>query len=634
MTLTAPPVGPRYAPPELVDEPATPERRRRSGRLRGDPADPSWVRPAVLALLAATAVLYLWGLGASGWANSFYSAAAQAGSQSWKALFFGSSDASNFITVDKPPAALWVMGLSVRLFGLSSWSILVPEALMGVASVGVLYLTVKRWFGAGAGLLAGAVLALTPVATLMFRFNNPDAMLTLVLVIGAYCLTRALEDGRGRWLYAAFALVGLGFLTKSLQAVLVLPAFGLVYLVAAPTHLRRRIGQLAIATAAFVASFGWWVAIVELLPASLRPYIGGSQDNSELSLIFGYNGFGRLTGNETGSVGGGGGAPGAPGRRAGRLGARRAHRPHPCGDDPLGWLVAGDGCHVQPRPGDHPPVLHGRPGAGARRADRDRRCRVVAAPARARRPHRAGRDERGDRLVDAATAAALVIFTGVVGAIGVLVAPSLGRGMRAAVLATAIVGGLAAPAAASVATAATAHSGAIPSASPQTTVGLGGFGGGPGGRFGGGPPGGQLGTGQAGAPPTRNGGGFGGGGGIGGIGGILQSSQSDAELTAALQADAGRYTWVAATIGANQAAGYQLASQEPVMAIGGFNGSDPWPTLAAFQQYVANGQIHYFIAGGGGPGGGNGTASAISAWVEATFTATTIGATTVYDLTT
>ena len=314
MTLTAPPphdaqpAGPRWATPAgpAADPPAPPVRRRRLAWLRRDPADARWVRPAVVALLAATAVLYLWGLGASGWANSFYSAAAQAGSQSWKALFFGSSDSSNFITVDKPPAALWVMGLSVRLFGLNAWSLLVPEALMGVASVGVLYLTVKRWFGAGAGLLAGAVMALTPVAVLMFRFNNPDALLVLVLTIGAYGMTRALEAASGRWLYLAFALVGLGFLTKMLQAILVLPAFGLVYLVAAPNPLRKRIVQLVVAGAVFVASFGWWIAIVELLPASARPYVGGSQDNSVLSLIFGYNGFGRLTGNETGSVGGGG----------------------------------------------------------------------------------------------------------------------------------------------------------------------------------------------------------------------------------------------------------------------------------------------------------------------------------------
>src|SRR3954447_1357574 len=203
MTSTLP------APAPVLQNPP-PARRR----------DPAWARSALYVLLVLTGLLYIWGLNKSGWANAFYSAAAQAGSESWKAFFFGSSDAANSITVDKTPAALWFMDISVRIFGLNTWSILVPEALMGVASVGLLYATVRRWFGAGAGLLAGAVLALTPVATLMFRFNNPDALLVLVLVAGAYCVTRALEAASTRWLSLAFALVGLGFLTKMLQALL------------------------------------------------------------------------------------------------------------------------------------------------------------------------------------------------------------------------------------------------------------------------------------------------------------------------------------------------------------------------------------------------------------------------------
>src|SRR4051794_36017914 len=141
------------------------------GRRLWRPAgQPRWARAGLAALLLGTALLYLWGLGESGWANSFYSAAAQAGSQSWKAFFYASSDAGNSITVDKTPASLWLMALSVRIFGLNSWSILVPEALAGVAAVGLLYATVRRWSGAAAGLLAGAVMALTPVAVLMFRF--------------------------------------------------------------------------------------------------------------------------------------------------------------------------------------------------------------------------------------------------------------------------------------------------------------------------------------------------------------------------------------------------------------------------------------------------------------------------------
>jgi 4-amino-4-deoxy-L-arabinose transferase-like glycosyltransferase len=194
----------------------------------------------LIALLLLTAVAYLWDLSASGYANSFYAAAVQAGTKSWKAMFFGSIDSSNFITVDKPPASLWVMELSGRIFGFSSWSMLVPQALEGVAAVGLLYAAVKRWFGSGAGLAAGAMFALTPVAALMFRFNNPDALLVLTLVASAYCLTRALERAGTRWILATGVMIGVAFLAKMGQAFLVLPAYALVYMVAAPTGVRRR----------------------------------------------------------------------------------------------------------------------------------------------------------------------------------------------------------------------------------------------------------------------------------------------------------------------------------------------------------------------------------------------------------
>ena len=280
---------------------------------RGRTEDAAWVRPAVVSLLALTAVLYLWGLGASGWANDYYSAAVQAGTRSWKAFLFGSTDASNFITVDKSPASLWPMEISARIFGVNSWSILVPQALMGVATVGVVYATVRRWFTPEAGLIAGAVVAFTPVAALMFRYNNPDAMLVLLLTIGAYAMTRALEDGRTRWLVLAGGLVGFAFLAKELQAFLVLPAFGLVYLICGPPRLGRRVAQLFALGVAMLLAAGWWVALIELWPASDRPYVGGSQNNSFFNVLFGYNGFGRLTGDESGSVGGGG-AVGGTGR--------------------------------------------------------------------------------------------------------------------------------------------------------------------------------------------------------------------------------------------------------------------------------------------------------------------------------
>jgi len=301
----AAPLGEAPAP----TRPPTPDHRTDPARQRWPGAEP--IRWALPALLAGTALLYLWGLSESGWANSFYAAAAQAGSASWKAFFFGSSDAANAITVDKTPLSLWPMALSIRVFGLSSWSLLVPQALEGVAAVWLLHNTVRRTTGSrGAALLAGAVLALTPVAVLMFRFDNPDALLVLLLVGAAYGVLRAIEDGCRhpvRWLSLAGTLVGLAFLTKMLQAFLVLPGFGLAYLLFAAAPWSRRILHLLVAFGSMLLAAAWWVAIVELWPADSRPWIGGSQNNSILELTFGYNGLGRITGDETGSVGGGGG---------------------------------------------------------------------------------------------------------------------------------------------------------------------------------------------------------------------------------------------------------------------------------------------------------------------------------------
>jgi 4-amino-4-deoxy-L-arabinose transferase-like glycosyltransferase len=259
---------------------------------------------ALPTLLGATALLYLWGLSGSGWANGFYSAAVQAASKSWTAFLFGSSDAANAITVDKTPAALWVMDISARLFGVNPWSVLVPQALEGVAAVALLYAAVRRISGPHAALLSGAVLALTPVATLMFRFNNPDALLTLLLVAAAYCVQRACENQSGRWwLPVAGVAIGFAFLAKMLQAFLVLPGFALAYLLAADAPLRQRTRRTLAAAAAMLVSGGWYLALVQLWPADKRPYIGGSQQNSIVELALGYNGFGRITGDETGGLG-------------------------------------------------------------------------------------------------------------------------------------------------------------------------------------------------------------------------------------------------------------------------------------------------------------------------------------------
>jgi len=691
-------------------------------------------RLALGALLAGTAVLYLWGLSASGWANSFYSAAVQAGSESWKAFFFGSSDAANSITVDKTPASLWLMALSVRVFGLSSWSLLVPQALCGVASVGVLHATVRRWYGPAAGLLAGAVLALTPVATLMFRFNNPDALLVLLLVAAAYATVRAVERASARWLALAGVLVGFGFLTKMLQALLVVPAFALAYLVAAPAGLWRRVWHLLVAGAALVAGAGWWVAVVGLMPASARPYIGGSQTNSVLELTLGYNGLGRITGEQVGSVGGGGGGPGGPGGGWGRTGVTRLFGAEiggqvswllpaallllavglvMAGRAPRtdrrragfvvwgGWLVVTALTFSLMRGIFHAyytvalaPAIGALVGMGTVLLWRAVRSRSVPAAltlaaALALTAVWAwvllGRGPdwqpwlRPTVLAAGLLAAAVLVVTALLPGAGVAARHPVGaarppgppsrtwavRAVAGAGLALAAVAAFAGPLGYSVATAATPHTGSIPSAGPATAGGFGrgGFGfpgGGPGGGGpGGGPVGGAPGGGGPGgfgqAPPGMTGQ-FGGGAmrgqanqqenpdgfgpqngrtmrGGGGMGGLLDAQTPDVALVAALEADAGAYTWVAAAVGSNNAAGLQLATELPVMPVGGFNGSDPSPTLAQFQEYVAQGKIHYFVGGGGfGANGGSDASSEIAAWVAATFTARTIGSATVFDL--
>jgi 4-amino-4-deoxy-L-arabinose transferase-like glycosyltransferase len=664
-------------------------RARLRSLLRGRTADPAWVRPALLSLLAATALLYLVDLAASGWANGFYSAAVQAGTKSWKAFFFGSFDSSNFITIDKSPAALWPMELSARIFGVNSWSILAPQALEGVASVALLYLTVRRRFTPAAGLLAGLVLALTPVATLMFRFNNPDALLTLLLVGAAYALTRALEHASWRWLLLVGALIGFGFLAKMLQSLLVVPGFALVYLALAPATLWRRVGHLLSAAVVMVAAAGWWVAIVALWPAANRPYIGGSQDNSILNLIFGYNGFGRLTGNESGSVVGGQTVGGGQGGMWGATGITRLFGSEM--GTQISWLLPAalflcgvmlwatrrgartDGARAAvliwgswlgvsglmlsfAKGIIHPyytvalaPAIGALVGIGVTWAWQHR-DRIVA------------------RLALAATVAMTsvwafvllertpawqpwlrygVIVGGLAAALALTLRPVVWQGNRLAgrlVLAVALATALAAPAAYAVQTAATAHTGALPSAGPAGSVGLSGPGRGrgfPGGTGGGAPPAGGF----QGAPPagtgTPRGTGqapaFGGArGGPGGLGGLLDSSTPSKALVSALKNNASSYRWVAAVVGANSAAGVQLASDSPVMAIGGFNGTDPSPTLAQFKAYVATGNVHYFLSGGNGAGGiGNSrSSSAIATWVAGHFTATTVGGATLYDLST
>ncbi|MEU0885431.1 glycosyltransferase family 39 protein [Lentzea sp. NPDC005914] len=576
-------------------------------------------RIAFFGLLAGTAVLYLWNLTATGYGNEFYAAATQAASQSWKALLFGSLDPGNTITVDKPPAFLWVSGLFAKVFGFSSWTVLAPQALEGVAAVALLHATVKRTSGLGAALFAGAAFALTPVATLMFRFNLPDALLVLLMVAAAYCTVRALEKANPWWLAGAGTAIGFAFLTKMMQGFLVLPALALAYLVAAPTSPLKRLLHLLGAGLAVVVSAGWFIALVELWPAGSRPYIGGSTNNSLWELAIGYNGLGRIFGNSGG--GGGGGGMGGNGNIGfgGETGIGRLFGAS-MGPE-ISWLL--------------PAALIGL-GAGLwflRRAPRTDRTRaaliiwggwtlvtgavfsfmsgithpyytVALAPSIAALVGIAGHGLwRGRAHFPVRMAlTAMVAATGVwsfimldrtpvwlpwlrwvvlvVTAVAVL-ALVFGVNARKWLIGVVLAAALLGTSGYAVATAATTHSGSIPLSGPRSQQG-----------------------------------------------GGMREGESSTEVVQLLK---GTDTeWAAATTGAQSAASLQLASGRSVIAIGGWNGSDPAPTLDEFKALVAAGKVRYFVAGGrGGPGGGS---SEISEWVAANYQATTVGGQTIYDL--
>ena len=729
-----------------------PARGRAKQLLRG--TGPRWERPALLTLLALTAFLYLINLSRNGWANDFYAAAVEAGTKSWKAFFFGSFDSASFITVDKTPASLWVMELSGRIFGVNSWSVLVPQALEGVACVGVLYAAVRRWFGPAAGLIAGLTLALTPVAALMFRFNNPDALLVLLLTAAAYTMVRALENGRSKWLVFAGLLLGFAFLAKMMQAFLVVPGFAVAYLWAGPPKLGKRIRQVLLAGAAIIVGGGWWVAIAELVPAADRPYFGGSTSNNILQLAIGYNGLGRLDGSETGSVGGRGGGGGGFGGATGitRLFSaefggqiswllpaaliclagmlwvsRRAVRTDRTRAAALlwgGWLLCTGLVFSYMSGIIHPYYMVALAPAIAA---------LVSVGAMALWERRLG---WFGRLVAAATVGVtawwadellsrsaswfpwlrwVIILAGVAAAASILAGPRLAAlggsrragldgslragpegsagarrrlGLAAVPVVCALVAGLTGPAAYAIDTVATTHTGSIPSAGPQTTGAFGGPGGGTGGTgtgtgtgtrggIGGGTGGTGTGTGTAGGPPGQAGGstgtgagtggstgtGTGGGpaaqaggstgtgtargfpgsagrtggaagGATGGPGGLSGDTQVSSALVKLLEKGAAGYTWVAATEGSQEAAPLELATGgEAVMAIGGFNGTDPAPTLAEFKALVAEHKIHYYLGTNSQSFGGGQGSSAIASWVASHFTKETVGGTTVYDLT-
>ncbi len=584
------------------------------------PAKPRWVIPALAALLVGTAILYVYRLGGAGYANSYYAAAAQAGSVSWKAFFFGSLDSGNLITVDKPPLSLWFMALSIRAFGLSSWSLLVPQALMGVGSVALLFATVRRWNGLLAGFLAAAALAVTPIATLMFRYDNPDALLTLLAVLAAYAVTRAVETGGAKWMYAVGALVGLGFLTKMLQVFLIVPAIAAVYLIAASGARWQRVVGLGRAALGLVVVAGSWLGAVVLTPAAHRPWIGSTVDNNIFTLTVGYNGIGRLTGNEKAGAVQVSSGSGSIGRMFNGLMIVD-----------VAWLLG---------PAMMAAVIcltlcRGRP-----RTDRERAgvimwtlwlvvCVVVfssmsgifhsyyavqLAPAiaalfgigaamlwhRRRIPSAVVTLMAGTVLttVSAVVAFAInpgfapwlmwsLIAAGAVCVIGWGITYAAPRGVRAVGILAAITC-LTGPTAFSVATAATNHTGSSVSAGPR-------------------------GAGRS----------------------LFRAGFDCSRLAPLLKVDSGSYRWVAAADRVSLPAACQLATGDPVMAIGGFYGRDPAPTLDEFKSYVRQRQVHYYLGRLESklPENGPEIDNQIASWVELHFAARQLAGLNVYDLT-
>ncbi|XVQ83238.1 ArnT family glycosyltransferase [Microbispora siamensis] len=686
-----------------------------------------WGKWAVLVLAA---VLYTWALGRNGNANDYYAAAIYSGTKSWKAFFFGALDAGSYITVDKPPFALWVMGLPARIFGFGTWSMLLPQAAAGVASVALVHSAAGRALrGLGAraagaaALLAALVMTLTPITVAINRDNNPDTVLVLLLVAAGWFCLEAIRTGRLRTLLVTAVLVGLAFNTKMLQAYLVLPGFALTYLYAAPGAFARRIGRLLAAGAVLVVTSAWWMVVVDRWPASSRPYIGGSTDNTVWDLVIGYNGLGRIFGGAGNGGGpgrlpadapegvtrafGGGPGGGAGGGFGGASGAGRLFNDVMAGQ--ISWLLPFAavalvcGLVLISRPGPEPSKGTARDAVRASllvwggwlvvhyavfsfsSGTFHPYYTTAMAPAVAALTGiggvlmwRAARASAAWRLILAAAVAvtggwsfvvlrrtpefvpwlAWAVAGGTAVAVLALAVTAFagrgtgsggpaGRGGRTAAritavaLAAAVAAGLAGPAAYAVTPLGAAVNGTNPTAGPSQGMGgpfgRGGFGG-PGGMGGMNPPTGMTppgGTaGPEGAAPggnTQDGnaqdravqdgavqdgavqdGAVQGGRRMRGPGG-----QVDAAMAAYLKRNKGSATWLVAVDSAQSASSLILSTGEPVIAMGGFTGSDPAMTVEKLQRYVAEGKLTYILIGDGGFGPSRGASSEVTAWVKA-----------------
>ncbi|MFD9508321.1 ArnT family glycosyltransferase [Streptomyces mirabilis] len=661
MTTLAPPStsspssGHRAAPP--ADDGFVARGRR---LFTGPAEDPRWTRPVLWAILLAATALYAWNITSiSG--NSFYNAAVYSGTKSWKAFFFGALDSGSFITVDKPPFALWVMGLSARAFGFGTWQLALPMVAVGTGSVALLHRMVKRDFGPVAATVAALALALTPITVAIIRDTNPDPILVFLMLLGAAGLLKAVRTGRLMPLVWSAVAIGFAFNTKMMQAYVVLPAFFLVYLWAAHGSLGRRIRHLAVATVALVVSSAWWMVVVDLIPASSRPYIGGSTDNTVWDLVIGYNGFGRIFGasSSVGSAGNGASFGGSAGvyrlfneimggqiswlipfaaialiaglilrGRAPRTDAKRAA---------LmlwgGWFVLHYLTFALAEGTFHPyyvtamapgiAALAGAGGVTLYRAFREGSAAkwgwVLPSAVAASAAWAIVLLQRVSGSGTLYTVAEIVVGVAGTAAVLGLLAGRFTRRDRLIGFAAlaAVVALLAGPAAYSVSAATSATNGTNPTAGPSTGGGMGGMGGGRGGASGSSP---TSGTGDRsmGEPPsgggsapsgsdTRPSGQMGGGG-----------TQVSSQMITYLKKHQDGATWLLAVATDQTASSIILESGQPVISMGGWSGSDNAMTLAKLKSLVKSGKLHYIIVSSDG---GQGTNSEIATWVKAHGTA-------------
>lgn len=286
---------------------------------------------ALTLILILSAILNFANIGIEGYANQYYAAGVKSMTMSLKNFFFVSFDPAGFVSIDKPPLGFCLQAISAKIFGYSGWSIILPQALAGVISVALIYIIVKRAFGKAAGLISALCLATTPVFVAVSRNNTIDNTLVMVLLFACLAITKAAEKGKTKYVILSLALVGVGFNIKMLQAYMVVPAIYLTYLLCSAVSIKKRIVQLVIATVVLVAVSLSWAVVVDLVPASSRPYVGSSSNNTVMELIFGHNGLERLTSTEN-SAGGGGGKMGG-------------YRPSggPGGDSQMGNPPSGDG---------------------------------------------------------------------------------------------------------------------------------------------------------------------------------------------------------------------------------------------------------------------------------------------------